>query len=575
MTTAVKIQRLMELQNRRLDGLKMARVTDHQVPIIEDPSSEILIAGGNRGSKSFSAALRFASIARDIPVTSMSGKTIDCRLPHQKDRPLIMWVIGDHLKHIGQNIHRFLFRPGMFWIIRDLKTNGWRSWNPVQFPEDWDRMAERVPSPPFIPDSEIDWNKSAWYHKSLHQFEKITLRNGTEIFAFASAGAVMQGVPVDEAWFDEDIDQKNWYKEVLNRLTDKSGRCQWSTIPRDECHVYLEVVERAEEQAEDVAAGHRTVEDHYCKHHVLRQTDNPFLPKKQKQMRLEQMSERDRLIRIEGVLSTDVIRIYQTFNEEFHAVEYKDPSVNDQVTDELKANNWEPPSDWCRYLTLDPGTQKPAILFCAIPPKHMWDEGEPYYIAYDEIYVPRLDAYQLAARVSERHSGQFFEQFFIDGQAARQKPMGFSWTIGHQYELAFEEENLRSRHGVYFTPGDPDFKQRSQLVHKAMRMRACGRPQLRIIKNKCPQLVKQLKTNVRKLNKEGEPLEEQADKQRDDVRVCLEYFMSRHPQYKEPPLGNSPEDPTMSRYHQFRVEALRAGGGKQPKSEDVLCGVTG
>ena len=41
----------------------------------------------------------------------------------------------------------------------------------------------------------------------------------------------------------------------------------------------------------------------------------------------------------------------------------------------------------------------------------MWDEGEPYYIAYDEIYVPRLDAYQLAARVSERHSGQFFEQF--------------------------------------------------------------------------------------------------------------------------------------------------------------------
>jgi len=40
-------------------------------------------------------------------------------------------------------------------------------------------------------------------------------------------------------------------------------------------------------------------------------------------------------------------------------------------------------------------------------------------------------------------------------------------------------------------------------------------------------------------------------------------------------MGNAPTDPTMARYHQFRVEALRAGGGKKPKSNDVLCGVSG
>ncbi len=486
-----------------------------------------------------------------------------------------MWVIGDHLKHIGQNIHRFLFRSGLYWIIKDETTRGWRSWNPVQFPGDWDRLEDRKPAPPLIPDSEIDWKKSAWYHKALRQFEKITLLNGTEIYAFASAGAEMQGVPVDEAWFDEDIAEKKWYSEVLNRLTDKSGRCAWSTIPRDNCHVYIDVEERAAEQAVELGEGVRKPEDVFCVHHVFRQTDNPFLPQKEKEKRLEQMSERDRLVRIEGVRSTDVIRIYQTFNPDFHTVEYRNPKQNDQVTEELKANNMEPPSDWCRTLIIDPGTQKPAILFMAIPPSHLWDEDEPYFIGYDEIYIPRQDAYQLAAIVKERHFGQFFEEFIIDGQAARQKPMGFSWTIGHQYEKAFEKENLTSRHGVFFTPGDPDFKQRSLQVHKAMRMRKCGRPQLRLINDRCPHLVKQLRTNVRKLDKEGNPLEEAQDHQKDDVRECLEYYLSRHPTYKEPPAGNRPGNLTMARYHQFRTESLRAGNGRKPKEGNIACGVSG
>lgn len=567
------VHAMMELQRRHIDGLKMVRLTDHQIPVVGDTASEILIAGGNRGSKSFAAAVRFASIARDKPVMSMSGKTIECRLPHQKNRPLIMWVVGDHLKHIGQNIHRFLFRAGLYWIIKDEATKGWRSWNPVQFPNDWNRLEERKPAPPLIPNSEIDWDNSAWYHKNLKQFEKIALKNGTEIYAFASAGEEMQGVPIDEGWFDENIVIKKWYTEVLNRLTDKSGRCQWSTIPRDDCHIYVEVEERAEAQQEELSEGHRKPEDVFCTHHIFRQSDNPFLPQKQKDIRAEQMSERDRMVRIEGVRSTDVIRIYQTFNQEFHTVKYRNPDTNDQVCAELEANNWEPPSDWRRDLIIDPGTQKPAILFMTIPPSHMWDEDEPYYIAYDEIYIPRMDAYQLAAMIRERHSGRFFEDFIIDGMAARQKPMGFSWTIGHQYEMAFEKENLRSRHGTYFTPGDPDFLQRSQQVHKALRMRKCGRPQIRIVTHKCPHLVKQLRTNVRKLNKEGEPLEKPQDNQKDDVRVCLEYYMSRRLTYKEPPVAGVPSDPTMKRYHAFRTEALRAGRKGKASDKSVLCGV--
>lgn len=570
-----QVKALMELEKQRMDGLRMIRMLPSQAEIISDPHSELLIAGGNRGSKTVCAAVMIASIARDVPVQTMDGDMINCRLPHQKNRPLTIWAVGDYLKHIGQVIHRVLFRAGLYWIIRDEVTGGWRSWNPVHFPNDWNRLDERKPSMPLIPNSEIDWDNTAWYHKGLRQFEKIALKNGTEIYAFASASEKQQGVPVDVGWFDEHLVDERWYTEMQTRLTDNRGRLIWSTIPRDESPTFISVAERAEQQADEVAEGTRKPEKLFTKHFKLSLTDNPFLPEDEKEKRFEQLSERDRLVRISGELSTNVIRIYQTFNPSVHCVKYRDPLVNDQVTKELDANNWEPPDDWCRYLALDPGTQKPAVLFMAIPPEHMWDEKEPYFIAYDELYIPRLDAFQIAGVIKERHFGHFFEEFFIDGQAARQKPMGFSWNIGHQYEKAFAEEGLRSRHGSYFTPGDPDFMQRSGLLHKAMRMRKCGRPQFRIIGHKCPHLTKQLLTNTRKLDKQGEPLEVPADHQKDDLRVCLEYFVSRHPTYKEPPIGSKPDDPTMKRYHQYREEMMRKGYGKKPTDGSVLCGAAG
>ncbi len=105
------IEAVNTLKKSKLDGLKMVRLTPHQAAIAADPCSEILIKGSNRGSKTLTAAVRFASIVRDIPVKTTDGREIHCRLPHQKNRALLTWVIGDHLKHIGQTIYRVLFRP--------------------------------------------------------------------------------------------------------------------------------------------------------------------------------------------------------------------------------------------------------------------------------------------------------------------------------------------------------------------------------------------------------------------------------------------------------------------------------
>lgn len=43
--------------------------------------------------------------------------------------------------------------------------------------------------------------------------------------------------------------------------------------------------------------------------------------------------------------------------------------------------------------------------------------------------------------------------------------------------------------------------------------------------------------NVRKTDKHGEPLEMPADNQRDDLRVCVEYWLSRNPTWIEPPIS--------------------------------------
>lgn len=543
-----QLEVLSNLKARRMDGLRMLRVTREQADILRDPCSEILITGSNRGGKTLLAAARFASIVRNVPIMTMDGEEIHCRLPHQMDRALLTWVIGDHLKHIGQTIYRVLFKPGLFSMVKDKRTGWWRAWNPVLFQEDKTcKRSDRKPAPPLIPgfnimreiDPASDILDVAWYHANLYQFESVTLKNGTQIFAYANSSEVKQGDPVDEIWMDENLVYDEYYDEYAMRLLDNAGRMCWSTISRDESAAFCQVDDRAAMQEQEVARNERLPEDVTTRTHRVTLAKNPFIGEKEKAEANERMSgERAQLVRIQGVRSDRVIAIYSEFSSDFHCVEYADKSMNDAVTEALANNNWEPPENWTREIIVDPGTVKPAVLFGTIPPQEMWDHNEPYLILYNEIFIRRLDAYMMAAKIAEMQHNTMFERMIIDGQAARQTPMGFSFTIGRQYETAFESKKIISISSggiAHFIPGDPDFKQRSTLVRTALRMRQCGRPQLRIITSRCPETVKQMTRNRRKTDNQGNPLEDPADKQVDDLRCCVEYWLSRHPTYVEPP----------------------------------------
>lgn len=588
MTTSPRsrLDQLAQLQAHRLDGLRMLRFTREQAEILRDPCSEILLSGSNRGGKTLLAAARFAAIARDIPLTTMDGDRIDCRLSHQKDRALLMWVIGDYLKHIGQTIYRVLFMPGLFKCVIDRDTGFLRAWNPVMFPDDWNiPLNQRKPSPPLIPGLDLMHNISpnsdildvAWYHANLNQFESVIMKNGTRINAYANSSEVKQGDPVDEIWMDEHLVFDSYYDEYVMRLLDNSGRILWSTIPRDESAAYGQVEERALAQEDELAKGERQPADITTRLHRLTLAKNPFIPEEEKAKAAERMSgERAQLVRIQGVRSDRLLAVYGEFTPDFHCVEYANPLQNDRVTEALRANNWEPPANWTRELIIDPGTIKPGVLFGTVPPPEMWDDGEPYYIIYKEIYVRRLDAYQIADRIAQMEHDPTFERMIIDNQMARQKPAGFSKTVGQQYAEAFETKKIMSiQTGYSFLPGDPDFGQRSARVRTALRMRPCGRPQFRIVISRCPETVRQMLRNVRKTDKHGNPLEEPADHQYDDLRVCVEYWLSRHPQWIEPPVSAERlKDPGLLAWERWN-KSMEERYGKTPfgMGNSVSCGI--
>ena len=543
-----QLQMLANLKSQREDGLRMLRVTRDQAMVLRDPCSEILLAGSNRGGKTILAAARFASIFRDVPITTMDGEEVHCRLPHQQGRELLMWVIGDHLKHIGQTIYRVLFKRGLYKIVRDPKTGWWRSWNPVQFPSDRNiPRKDQHPSFPLIPGFDLQNNidptseilDCAWYHNNLNQFERVVHKNGTQMFAYAGSAEVKQGDPVDEIWLDEHLEDDAFYDEYIMRLLDNAGRILWSTIPRDESAAYGQIEERAIEQEREVAKGELEPEKVTTKLHHVTLAKNPFIDESQKSLASERLSgDRAQLVRIQGLRSDRIIAIYGEFSPDFHCVKYSSDVMNDKVTAALEANNWVPPADWTKELIIDPGTVKPGVLFGAVPPPSFWDHAEPYLIVYAEIAMKRVDAYQIAAKIAEMDHDPVFERMIIDNQMARQKPAGFSKTVGQQYAEAFESKGIQSRQsGFSFIPGDPDFTQRSTKVRTALRMRTCGRPQLRIITERCPETTRQMLRNVRKTDKHGEPLEMPADHQRDDQRLCLEYWLSRHPTWIEPPVS--------------------------------------
>lgn len=503
-------------------ALRMFRPQPHQDEVFQKNRPMFtLILGGNRSGKSTTAAVLFAAVATDTPITLSTGEVVEARTPAQKGKCLKMWVVGYDQKHIGQTIYDLLMRPKLFWTTRDPVSKKLRAYNP-----DTDQGLKKIPSPPLIPKQYV--KSISWEIASANVFSKITLHNPAtqepiaEIFAYTSKGEPKQGDAVDGLiWIDEAVARDGYVAELRARLVDHDSQLVWSSWPdhrSDELAQFNEMVDKEIESGSGLA---RKV--------VLTMTGNKHLSKKTVQKFLAGCNSQEEIeARDKGKFVTESLRMYPLFDKHYHIAYGQDPEQDDALAKLLRRTDGIPPNDWTKYLIVDPGTNAPAALLCSVPPTELGD----YVVPYQEFYPGRADAVQLAALIKREMPNEKYYQFIIDHRASRQTPMGFGSTIKAEYERAFKLAGLTCHTSLnMFTPGCDDVGGRQMVINGWLHPGKTGYPKLRIVQHRCPKLIEQLTKIKKKVIQKEVKDERKQDGQPSDVADALAYFAGAHPRY--------------------------------------------
>jgi len=445
-------------------------------------------------------------------------------------------------------------------MIKDQVTGEWRSWRPWE-PSDAARIQETRPAPPFIPPRFVLPKGTAWERKSQHIFSVIRLTNNTEIYAFTSNTDPKQGDKVDLIWIDEDIEYPAFVAEWQARLSDMKGRLIWSAFPHSKNPALTAMSERALKDAEE---GVNPPDVHET---VVTFSDNPFIDPDEKRKRLKAWEDDPDEARARdlGQFLTDNILMFPSFHKSVHVTPAETVDLDDQIDTAIRSRGGQPPLEWTRYLVLDPGHVRPAVLFACVPPPEL---GRAI-VVYDEIAGSRIDAYQLARRVYDKTQGQFFETFLIDSHAGRMTPMGYGDSVGSVYSKAFHDLHLRSRlTGSTFMPASDDVMGGIGMIRGLLPIQSNGKPILRIVRDHCPSLVRQLEHYRKKQVDKKVILDEPQPRQICDFVDCLRYLAAYSPTYTPP---SDDRRKSGMAYHRFQERKKRRD---QKKSQASADGVT-
>jgi hypothetical protein len=549
LTLDQRIAAIKSIAKKQEDGLRLLRLLspdmhpdyNDQVGVAKCRAVEQAILETNRGSKSMTSAAKIAAVARDVPLIAWDGEEIECRPDHQKGKNLTIWIIGLQLNHIGQTMFRLLFEEGAFQVIQDEDTGAWRTWKPW---EEYDRKYSHMarPGPAFIPSYEIDHDSWVWEHKGAKQVSSVRLKNGTQFHFYPSTGEVKKGDPVHVIWIDELVANSEHYPEWIARLTDYEGWLLWSTMIYRGCEAISLLMDAAEEQRQEVDRGDRkeatTVAFNY------KPKGNPYLSAKRLDINREIYERFGSDIvkqRLDGGDIYDSTLIYPFFDKMVHTAIPDDRDEWDDLSHVLHDLNGLPPADWTHEMAIDPGAQKPAVLFFATPPPRwtdasgkeweLWGSGRPFHVPYDEIYGQRYSLNELVRQIKLKLRDIRFRRFIMDMQGGRISSMTGGPPAHRQFSKAFAEENIESEEtGTGFRAGGTEFEDRKLILDQWMQIQKCGKPQLRIVTQRCPNLCAQLSRNRYALDGTN-PIPKPAKREKNDMRVSLEYIASRNPTY--------------------------------------------
>ena len=572
------LQAASVLNSRRMQALELFRPFPYQDEFLLDQATEILVQGGTRSGKSAIVAARIAAYVLNKQITLSNGLKVNIRPEEHRNKETgEVWVIGKQTNH-SRTFYRLLFKKGLFPIVRDKVTGQWRALQPSVIPGD-DKIPEREwkQAPPLIYPSQVDFG---WESKTEQTWKTAKLPNGWTICFYPSSGEPKRGDPVHVIWIDEEIEGMiDYYEELQSRLSDYKGRIWWSSWAAVKCPPLMALYRRAEDQRIDIEHGHRTVAD-VTRHRYIG-SNNPIIDEDEKRKRSEGWTEETRRARDEGHFITDTIQTYPEFDREFHAADIpEDSPLNDRINNALRLNNWMPGPDWCVDFIVDPGTRRPAGLWGAIPPPHLWYRpDQPIFFVYMELNQPRINPDQFALYAKNMDPGRAYHRFLIDKKAGDQVTMAASYQVQQIISTAFAKQRLRCQvSGAMFLQGDPNWIVRSMKLREMLNSRTEGnRPVFRVVTHKCPGLVRQLENNLREVTKE-DVKDKRAGGQVQDVLDCVEYWAGSNPEFVVPPKGGNREDPGLRAWeNESKIwgSVITTPMGQHSKNKQIICGLPG
>lgn len=522
-------------RQRLTEGLAIYRPSEKQLAFHRSKAREKLVRGGKQSGKSMCAAAEVASRCTGIPIIGPNGKPIKTHWPVSTPRrPLTVWVIGWAEKHIGQTIHRLLFQPGMknaFRYIRDRETEDYRAFN-YGDPDDVARIDESGLCGPLIPERMIEsW---AWDSRATNVFEACHLTNGCSIYAFPSSSRTAKmGESVDLIWIDEDIQNPDHYAEWQDRLGLRGGTIIWSVWPQMRNGALLEMLNRAEEQAE-LPPSKRDVEAVQ-----LISSENPWIPEEERQRGLRRMGDEDTIARRDrGELLMDEYAMYDFTPASHLLVKTAESQLPDnpqsplEILTDLYSRTGTFPKEWTRYLSVDPSHTRTAVLSFVVTPK-TWNVGGKELpigsrvIVEWEAVAKKALADDLARGLIPLMKGNTYEAFIMDQNKGRQTNAGERRNTFQVYSEAFESIGIQSRLTRYgFLPGCNKPDQRYGCVRELMATRLFDLPLLMLCDQHTPATRKEFGTyNKKELRTiQGTTiLDEPANPRKHDCMAALEY----------------------------------------------------
>jgi hypothetical protein len=528
------------------EALKLYRpLNEKAMRVHTSRAHELIVSGGKRAGKSTCVAAEVASRFCGIPVMGIDGQPIPLRWPAStEDDPHTYWIIGINTEHIGKTVHRLLFQKGQggkLRAIRDLQTGQWRIYNKAN-PEDAARHKETVRTSGMIPERMIPSPKSwAWKRARSHEFLSVRLTNGSVIYAFpSSARNPAMGDAVDGIWINEDIENPEFIKEWQDRLNDTDGWLIWDAFPQMHNNAIGDLLDRAEEAAEEEDPNIEAVQLWY--------TENPYIAGAAKERALERMGSDDEVARRDrGERLTSLYTMYD-FVPTQHLLDRNDGKGEEVVRhgvkrtaprdllEKLLADNGRLPTEWSRYLAIDPSHQRTGILsFVVTPFEYAGVRLLHRLIVEWELVLLRALGKDAAKAVKEKmgtHAN--YRAFVMDKMKGQQHSAQEGRTTFQVWSNAFQEEGIQSREtGFGFIRGLADPGSCATYVRQLMAATIDDLPMLLFVADSTIETQREFKTFRKRVLLQGGQsviVDQPANPRKHDCMAALQYGVAElHP----------------------------------------------